>query len=101
MQAGMKMHLDLTLDEATARLKGDFAADIKDYDKVHEHILSLADTLSTGILAQFPAGPAPQLLPVTGGEQATSSIPFAALGIMAAGVILLGLAVVVRPRQHS
>src|SRR5512143_2865825 len=90
MQAGMKMHLDLTLDEATARLKGDFAADIIDYDKVHEHILSLADTLSTGILAQFPAQLAPQLLPVTGGEQPASSIPIVALGIMAAGVILLG-----------
>ena len=101
MKAGMKMHLDLTLDEATARLKGDFAADIKDYDKVHEHILGLADTLSTGILAQFPAQLAPQLLPVTGGEQSTSNIPIAALGIIAAGVLLLGLAAFVRPRQHS
>lgn len=54
MKAGMKMHLDLTLDEATARLKGDYAADIKDYDKVHEHILGLADTLTSGIVAQFP-----------------------------------------------
>jgi hypothetical protein len=101
MKAGMKMHLDLTLDEATARLKGDFAADVKDYDKVHEHILSLADTLSAGILAQFPAQLAPQLLPVTGGEQSTSNIPIAALGLIAAGVMLLGLAVFVRPRQHS
>lgn len=101
MKAGMKMHLDLTLAEATARLKGDFVADIKDYDKVHEHILSLADTLSTGILAQFPDKFAPQLLPVTGGDQSTSNIPIAALGMIAAGIMLLGLAVFVRSRQHS
>ncbi len=101
MKAGMKMHLDLTLAEATARLKGDFAADIKDYDRVHEHILSLADTLSAGILAQFPDKFAPKSLPVTGGEQSTSNIPIAALGMIAAGVMLLGLAVFVRSRQHS
>lgn len=50
----MKMHLDLTLEEATARLKGDWAADIAAYDKIEEHILKLADTLSTGIITQFP-----------------------------------------------
>ncbi len=54
MKAGMKMYLDLTLDEAVARLQGKFADDIKDYDKVHEHILGLADTLSNGIMRQFP-----------------------------------------------
>ncbi len=54
MKAGMKMHLDMTLDEATARLHGDFANDIQDYDRVHEHILGLADLLSTGIISQFP-----------------------------------------------
>jgi len=66
MKAGMKMHLDLTLEQAVARLKGDFAADIKDYDEVHQHILGLADTLSTGILSQFPATTTPALLPETG-----------------------------------
>lgn len=54
MKAGMKMHLDLTLAEATARLQGKYAADIQDYDKVHNHILGLADLLSTGIIEQFP-----------------------------------------------
>ncbi len=54
MKAGMKMHLDLTLAEASDRLKANFAADIADYDKVHEHILGLADLLSQGIVHQFP-----------------------------------------------
>jgi hypothetical protein len=54
MKAGMKMHLDHTLAEATARLKGDTAADIAAYDAVRVHILGLADLLSTGIINQFP-----------------------------------------------
>jgi hypothetical protein len=53
LQEQMKMHLDLTLEEATARLNGDFAADIAAYDEVHEHILKLADLLSAGIMQQF------------------------------------------------
>jgi hypothetical protein len=53
LQAEMKMHLDLTLEEATARLNGDFAADIAAYDEVHDHILKLADLLSAGIMQQF------------------------------------------------
>jgi hypothetical protein len=54
MQAGMREHLDLTLAEATARLNGDYAADIAAYDEVHVHILGLADLLSDGIIGQFP-----------------------------------------------
>jgi hypothetical protein len=54
MQAGMKMHLDVTLEEATAQLKGDAAGSIAGYDKVEEHILMLADLLSSGIMKQFP-----------------------------------------------
>jgi hypothetical protein len=50
----MRGHLDLTLDEAAARLQGDFAADIRAYDRVHHHILMMADTLSDGIVKQFP-----------------------------------------------
>ena len=53
MKAGMKMHLDLTLAEATARLQGKYTDDIADYDKIHDHILGLADLLSTGIIKQF------------------------------------------------
>lgn len=54
MKAGMKMHLDLTLAEAVAQLEGKYATSVQDYDKVHEHILGLANLLSDGIIAQFP-----------------------------------------------
>jgi hypothetical protein len=53
-KAEMKMHLDLTLKEATDRFAGHYAEDIKDYDRVHEHILHFADVLTTGVTAQFP-----------------------------------------------
>jgi prophage DNA circulation protein len=55
LQATMKMHLDLTLKEATARLRGDWGADIAAYDEVHRHILQMADVLSDGIITQFPS----------------------------------------------
>jgi hypothetical protein len=54
MRAMMKDHLDLTLREATHRLQGDFAADIRDYDRIHNQILEMADMLSEGIIRQFP-----------------------------------------------
>ena len=54
MKSEMRKHLDLTLKEATDRLAGNYAADIKDYDEVHHHILALADTLTDGIVKQFP-----------------------------------------------
>src|SRR6185503_8881970 len=68
MKSEMKHHLDLTLAEATARLKGDTAADIQGYDTVHEHILRLADTLTTGILNRPAASSVsmPSSLPKTG-----------------------------------
>jgi hypothetical protein len=51
----MKDHLDLTLAEAVARLQGRYADDIAAYDRVHAEILSMADMLSDGLIAQFPS----------------------------------------------
>jgi hypothetical protein len=54
LQPMMRMHLDLTLAEASARLHGDWAADVSAYDQIHVHILQVADQLTVGIAAQFP-----------------------------------------------
>lgn len=50
----MRDHLDLTLEEATARLTGDWVADAAAYDKVVAEIRQMSDMLADGILAQFP-----------------------------------------------
>ena len=54
MKDMMKRHLDLTLEEAVARLQGRYADDIAAYDKVQAEILEMADMLSDGIIRQFP-----------------------------------------------
>jgi hypothetical protein len=54
LQSMMKIHLDLTLEEATARLNSDWPGDVAAYDKVHTEILDMAAMLTNGIVAQFP-----------------------------------------------
>jgi hypothetical protein len=54
MRRMMKGHLDQTLREAVNRLNGRYAADVRDYDQIHRHILVMADSLSAGIINQFP-----------------------------------------------
>jgi hypothetical protein len=54
MRTMMHDHLKLTTNEAVARIQGDWAADIKAYDAVHDQILHMADGLSMGIVKQFP-----------------------------------------------
>ena len=54
MRSMMKEHLDLTTQEAVARLHGDWSADVKAYDSIHEQILKMADHLTMGIVKQFP-----------------------------------------------
>jgi hypothetical protein len=54
MTAHMRSHLDLTLEEAVARLEGRHEDEVLAYDRVHADILEMADMLSDGIIAQFP-----------------------------------------------
>jgi hypothetical protein len=50
----MRTHLDQTLTEAADELGGDYAGSVATYEAIHTHILAMADTLSSGIIAQFP-----------------------------------------------
>lgn len=47
-------HLEYTTQEVVSRLKKDWPADIEAYDKGHMHMLMFADTLTDGIVKQFP-----------------------------------------------
>ena len=55
MKAEMHRHLALTTQEAVARLQANWTGDVAAYDRVHVHILHMADMLTAGIVAQFPA----------------------------------------------
>jgi hypothetical protein len=55
LKTEMHTHLELTTEEAVARLQGNWDADVAAYDKVHEHILHMSDLLSEGIVKQFRA----------------------------------------------
>jgi hypothetical protein len=50
----MHTHLDQTLAEATARLTGDWNADVAAYDAVSAHMNEMADAFAVGITQQFP-----------------------------------------------
>jgi len=47
-------HLELTRNEAVARLTQDWAADVAAFDDIMTEIMTLADVLSSGIVKQFP-----------------------------------------------
>ena len=54
MKTMMHDHLKYTTDEAVARIKKDYSADVSAYDNVHNEILKMADMLTDGIVAQYP-----------------------------------------------
>lgn len=54
MEDMMRAHLDATLEEATARLQGDWEADVAAYERIHEDILAMADGMSGVIIAHLP-----------------------------------------------
>lgn len=55
LAAMMNTHLRTTTDEVVARLTKNWDADVRAFDAVYNHILMMADALSDGIIAQFPA----------------------------------------------
>lgn len=50
----MYEHLKLTTQEAVARLKQDWKADIETFEKVFDEIMMMSDSLTVGIVKQFP-----------------------------------------------
>jgi len=55
MKTMMHNHLRLTTDEVVARLQGNWAADVKAYDRVEREILQMSEMLADGLVAQFPS----------------------------------------------
>lgn len=55
LKSHMHEHLNLTLNEATTQLKGEYPASIAAFDGVQTQILQLADALSSGIVKQDPS----------------------------------------------
>jgi hypothetical protein len=54
MRSMMKTHLDQTLAEAVDELTGHYHAGVREYGAIERHILEMADSLSAGIVQQFP-----------------------------------------------
>src|SRR5437879_9444544 len=50
----LAQHLSLTKGEVVARLQKDWAADVAAFDDIFTEILTMADALTDGIVAQFP-----------------------------------------------
>jgi hypothetical protein len=51
----MQVHLDQVTEQAVHELRGDYAASARAYEPYIRHILQMADTISSGIINQFPA----------------------------------------------
>ena len=55
MKKMMRIHLNQVIALAVDQLKGHHQAAIHEYNSYINHILDMADMLSQGIIAQFPA----------------------------------------------
>jgi hypothetical protein len=55
MKAMMREHLRLTTNEVVARLQGNWAADVKAYDRIEREILQMSGMLADGLVGQFPS----------------------------------------------
>jgi hypothetical protein len=55
MEAMMKQHIDQTLTYATDQLQGHYAKSIDEYGAAEQHMMDMADMLTDGLVAQFPA----------------------------------------------
>jgi hypothetical protein len=50
----LSVHLKLTKDEAVARLTGKWDDDVVAFDDIFTEIMTVSDTLTDGIVKQFP-----------------------------------------------
>jgi hypothetical protein len=55
LQNMLYQHLNLTKGELLSRLNSDYTGDIKGFDNIYMEALMMADSLSDGIVKQFPA----------------------------------------------
>src|SRR6266540_1706153 len=51
----LDQHLSLTIKEAVDRLQKNYADDVPNFDAIFNQAMMMADTLTNGIIAQFPA----------------------------------------------
>jgi hypothetical protein len=54
LKSMLNEQMKLTADEAGERLKKNYDADVIAFDKVHEGVLKMSDSLSDGVIIQFP-----------------------------------------------
>jgi hypothetical protein len=50
----LNLHLSLTKDEVVARLEKNWDKDVTAFEEIFTEILTVADTLSDGLVKQFP-----------------------------------------------
>lgn len=54
MRSMMRIHLNQVIKQAVDELRGDYAASAADFTAYNQHLLMMADMLSSGIMEQFP-----------------------------------------------